>query len=147
MQFSDIIIVHPTVRFAGMIYSTVLVGAVLKKRTTVRFGTVFLNRKCYSVVRYFHVSCGAVRCGFRYGKSYGAVWCRDASYGAVRCGSPLNSFCCGAVPIPVGKTVPNRFSLRCTVCINRTKPRFRAVFMLFLGALTKPLFLYDALTV
>ena len=46
---------------------------------------------------------------FRYSKSYDAVRCCEKSYGAVRCGSPLNGFCYGAEPIPVGKTVQNRF--------------------------------------
>ena len=33
--------------------------------STVRFGAVFKNRKCYCAVRFFRVSYGAVRCGFQ----------------------------------------------------------------------------------
>ena len=71
-----------------------------------RFGAVLENRKSYSAVRSWNVS-----------------------YGQVRFGSPLNRFLYGAVPIPVGKTVQH--TLRCTVYINRTKPRFRTVLRLF----------------
>ena len=87
---------------------------------TVRFGADFRNQESYGTVRYV----------FRYGKSYGAVLCCDKYYGAVRCCSPLNGFCFAAGPIAVGKTVQKRDFVR---------------FMtLFLGALTKPLFLYGA---
>ena len=88
-----------------------------------RFGAVFKNRKCYVAVLCFHVSYDAVRCVFqksgilrcgsvRFSEIANlicAVRCCDKSYCAVRCGSPLNGFCYGAGPIPVGKTVRNRF--------------------------------------
>lgn len=48
------------------IYPTVRFGAVLKNKKP--YGAVhcgFANRKCSCAVRCFHVSCGAVRCGFQ----------------------------------------------------------------------------------
>ena len=127
VRFSDI--VNPTVRFGAVIYPTVRFGAVLKNRKsygavrfgfskivndTVRFGAVFRNQEPYGAV-------------FRYSKSYGAVRCCDKSYGAVRCGSPLNGFCYGAGPIPVGKIVRNRFFFTVHRMNKPTKPRFRRV--------------------
>ena len=75
-----------------------------------RCGSVFLCILRCGSVRFPEIGNPTVRFGavFRFSKSYGAVRCCDTSYGAVRCGSPLNGFCYGAVPIPVGKTVQNR---------------------------------------
>ena len=42
---------------------------------------------------------------YGYPSVHGAVFSNRKSYGPVRCGSPLNGFCHGAGPTPVGKTV------------------------------------------
>ena len=87
----------------------------------------------YPTVRF-----GAVRCGFR----------KPKSCGTLRRGSPLNGFFC-QVQFHSPPEYPNKtvFSLRCTACLNRSKPRFRTVLAIFVGALTKALFLYCLSTV
>ena len=91
--------VNLTVRFSAVFTKSVYTccGSVLWFRLfyTLRFGAVFRTQRSY----------GAVGCRFRFCKTYCAVRCCSKSYGAVRCGSPLNSCCYGAWPIPGGKTV------------------------------------------
>ena len=104
---------------------------------TVRFGAVFNNRKSYR----------AVWCGYGKTESLRAVRFCDVSYGPVRFDSVPRRivFCYGAVSIPEGKKSYNtHLSLRCTVDTNRMKPLFLTVLRLFIGAPTKPLFLYGA---
>ena len=67
VRFSDS--VNPTVRFGAVLCPAVRFGSILKlenpKVPEVRFGAVLTNRKCYGAVRIFHVSYGAVGCGFQ----------------------------------------------------------------------------------
>ena len=55
-----------------------------------------------------------------------------------------NAFAAVQFQSPQRKPYKSGFSLRCTVLISRTKSRFRTVLKLFLGALTKSLFIYGA---
>ena len=108
---------------------------------TVRFGAVFRNQKYYGAV-FSEIRNPTVRFGavFRYRKSYGAVRCgfhKSDILRAVRRGFPLNGFSCGAVPLPVGKTVQHRFF---STVHRMNKPRFRTVLPIFLGALTNRCF-------
>ena len=97
---------------------------------TVRFGAVLRKRKSY----------GAVCCGF---EKHEILRCCSVLWYILRCGSarfPVERFFYGAAPLSVGKTCNTVFAPRCTVWINRTKPRFRTVLALFLGARPKPFF-------
>ena len=92
-------------------YGSVWCG--FKKAEMLRCGSVRCSDIVNPTVRFGAVIYPAVRFGavFRYSEPYGAVRCCDTPfwYCAVRCGSPLNGFCYGAGPIPVGKTAQNRF--------------------------------------
>ena len=106
---------YGAVRCCDISYCAVRCG--LEKSKILRCGPVRFSKIVKATVRFVACMYPTVRFGavFRYCISYGAVRCCDKSNGAVRCGSPLNAFCYGAGPIPVGNTVRNRFSLRCTV--------------------------------
>ena len=120
-----------------------------------RFGAGFRFWTSYGDVRFCDISNG------------GAVWCCFQKSGTLRCGSvrfsdvvnPTVRF--GAVAYrtlrfdavphwtffsmvrlhsPQEMTYNTVFSLRCTVRMNRTKPRFLTVLALILGARTKQLF-------
>ena len=119
----------------------------------ISYGAVLKNMKSYGAVRCCDISYGAVRCAFQ---KLGILRCGSGRFSdivnpSLRFGAviyrtvrsarfPVERFFCSAAPLSVGKTVQHRFSPRHTVWINRTKPRFRTVLALFLGARTKPLF-------
>ena len=128
VQFSEI--ENPTVRF----------GAVLRKRKS--YGAVWCGLEKHEILRCCSVLWYILRCdSVRFWK-----------YEILRCGSArflVERFFYCAAPLSVGKTCNTVFAPRCTVWINRTKPRFRTVLALFLDARTNEtavflLFLYGA---
>ena len=110
---------------------------------TVRFGSVFKNRKSYSAVRCgFQLLLWILRCGLENLTPYGAFRISDISYGPVRFGSSLNRRFYGAVPIPVGKTVQHTpFTTYIWTVLNGGFVRFSCFYR---GTITKTLFLYGA---
>ena len=120
---------------------------------TVRFGTVFRNRKTYGAVQCCHISYGAVRCGFeksetlqcgsvrfseivkptmRFGavfrcrERYGALRCYVMSNGPVRCYFPISSHLwCGAVRC--GFQEGKNPTVRCGA-VTRTEPHRTLVY-------------------